>query len=57
MSFLELTCMTNLERNLDLGERCRAVSSFQCTDKAQHAVSGIFAFTYFTWELINCVYF
>lgn len=49
--------MTNLERNLDLGERCRAVSSFQCTDKAQHAVSGIFAFTYFTWELINCVYF
>lgn len=57
MCFLQLTCMTNLESNLDLGERCRTASSLQCTDKAQHTVSGKFVFTYFTWELINCVYF
>lgn len=57
MSSLQLTCMTNLESNLDLGECCRTVSSLQCTDKAPHTVSGKFAFTYFTWELINCVYF
>lgn len=57
MSFLLLTCMTNLETNLDLGERCRTLSSLQCTDKAQHTVSGKFAFTCFTWVLVNCVYF
>lgn len=57
MSFLLLTCMTNLETNLDLGERCRTLSSLQCTDKAQHTVSDKFAFTCFTWELVNCVYF
>lgn len=57
MSLLQLTYMTNLESNLDLGERCRTLSSLQRTDKAQHTVSGKFAFTYFTWELINCVYF
>lgn len=56
ISFLQLVCMTNLECNLDLGESCRTVSS-QCTDKAQHTVSGKFAFTYFTWELIKGVYF